>query len=153
MSTKDTVLNVGLLAAGGVAIAAASGVYGKGSRSRVSIGAQDSQSHPLHVDELLQASFAEILKHAQRSRFTETYAVESFEAMPRKGSSIEFRARSNGLPVSVSFLIDGNYVNMRVGKPGAMSRQDRSLSFPLSTPVGSAADYLNDLLRAYGASR
>jgi hypothetical protein len=34
MSTKDTVLNVGLLAAGGVAIAAASGVYGKGSRAK-----------------------------------------------------------------------------------------------------------------------
>ncbi len=33
MGTKDTLINVGLLAAGGVAIAAASGAYGKGSRS------------------------------------------------------------------------------------------------------------------------
>lgn len=33
MSTKDNLINVGLLAAGGAAIAAASGVYGKGSRS------------------------------------------------------------------------------------------------------------------------
>jgi hypothetical protein len=34
MSTKDTLINVGLLAAGGVAVAAASGVYGKGSRNK-----------------------------------------------------------------------------------------------------------------------
>jgi len=34
MSTKDTLLNVALLAAGGVTIAAASGVYGKGSRAK-----------------------------------------------------------------------------------------------------------------------
>ena len=34
MSTKDAMISVGLLAAGGVAIAAASGVYGKGSRSK-----------------------------------------------------------------------------------------------------------------------
>ena len=33
MSTKDTLISYGLLAAGGVAIAAASGVYGKGSRA------------------------------------------------------------------------------------------------------------------------
>jgi hypothetical protein len=33
MSTKDALINMGLLAAGGVAIAAASGVYGKGSRA------------------------------------------------------------------------------------------------------------------------
>ncbi len=33
MSAKDNLINVGLLAAGGVAIAAASGVYGKGSRA------------------------------------------------------------------------------------------------------------------------
>ena len=33
MSTKDNLITVGLLAAGGVAIAAASGVYGKGSRA------------------------------------------------------------------------------------------------------------------------
>ena len=33
MSTKDNLLNLGLLAAGGVAIAAASGVYSKGSRA------------------------------------------------------------------------------------------------------------------------
>jgi hypothetical protein len=34
MSAKDTAINLGLLAAGGVAIAAASGVYGKGSRAK-----------------------------------------------------------------------------------------------------------------------
>jgi hypothetical protein len=34
MSTKDNLLNLGLLAAGGAAIAAASGVYGKGSRAK-----------------------------------------------------------------------------------------------------------------------
>jgi hypothetical protein len=32
MSTKDNLINMGLLAAGGVAIAAASGVYSQGSR-------------------------------------------------------------------------------------------------------------------------
>ena len=37
MSTKDTLVNLGLLAAGGVAIAAASGVYGKGSRAKASV--------------------------------------------------------------------------------------------------------------------
>ena len=35
MSTKDNLINVGLLAAGGVAIAAASGVYGEGSAAKV----------------------------------------------------------------------------------------------------------------------
>ena len=34
MDTKDTLISVGLLAAGGVAIAAASGVYSKGSRAK-----------------------------------------------------------------------------------------------------------------------
>jgi hypothetical protein len=33
MSTKDNLINMGLLAAGGVAIAAPSGVYSKGSRA------------------------------------------------------------------------------------------------------------------------
>lgn len=35
MSAKDNLINVGLLAAGGVAIAAAAGVYSKGSRSKM----------------------------------------------------------------------------------------------------------------------
>ena len=38
MSTKDTLISVGLLAAGGAAIAAASGVYSKGSRA---LGSED----------------------------------------------------------------------------------------------------------------
>jgi len=36
MGTKDNLINLGLLAAGGVAVAAAAGVYRKGSRARFS---------------------------------------------------------------------------------------------------------------------
>ena len=46
MSTKDNLLNLGLLAAGGVAIAAASGVYGHGSRNEGSKGSRATTWEP-----------------------------------------------------------------------------------------------------------
>lgn len=154
MSTKDNLINVGLLAAGGVAIAAASGRYGgRGSAARVSITQPPHHDEdPVLVEDMFKAVFEQILETAKK-RHRGAYAIKGFGSMVKHGPSTNYGVVSGGKRIRVSFLIEGDQLGMNVGQAGSRSASDRRISIPTSTPVREAADSLYELLQSYGESR
>jgi hypothetical protein len=150
---KDSLINMGLLAAGGVAIAGASGIYSRrrGSFSRVSIHMLSSENQPVLLSEVVEAAFEKLL-HMAQTNHSNTYSVKSFQRGVSRGHPVIFNVISGGQRVSVAFDVDGSYVKASVSGPGTFS-SDQIMSFPMSTPMVEAASYLDDLLRSYGASR
>ena len=122
MSTKDTLMSVGLLAAGGVAIAAASGAYGKGSRAKAgnrndmdwwtgvrvnfaTSSGSDLDTVSTALGSLIGLRAALIRKGSSRA---EDVRIEGFTQSPKSPYAVRMnyhRMNDNGEPVGKSLSI------------------------------------------------